>query len=141
MRDQRAAWTAFIEGSKLTGGQRALGRLKAGERNKTEGAYESHLELRKQVGEVAWYGFEQITFKLADDCRYTPDFSVMLSSGILEMHELKGTTTITRKSGDKVKAPYFQDDAKVKLRVAAKMFPVIFKVVYKVEGNWIEEEI
>ena len=139
---QRAAWTAFIERGKApSGGNKAVGRLKTGERNKTEAEYESHLELRKQVGEILWYEFERITFRLADDCRYTPDFALLLASGSLECHELKGTTTLTRKSGDRVKAPYFMDDAKVKLRVAAQMFPVIFKVVYKVSGNWIEEEI
>lgn len=138
---QRAAWTAFVEGGKPAGGNKAVGRLRAGERNKTEAEYESYLELRKQVGEILWYEFERITFRLADDCRYTPDFIVMLASFSLECHEIKGTTTLTRKSGATVKAPYFEDDAKVKLKVAAQMFPVVFKVVYKVDGNWIEEEI
>lgn len=141
---QRAAWTAFVEGQSPSSPQertRALGRLKTGERNKTEAAYEQHLELRRQVGEILWYGFERFTFRLADDTRYTPDFSVLLASGIIECHELKGTTTLTRKSGDKVKAPYFVDDAKMKIKVAADMFPVVFKVVYRVDGNWIEDEM
>ena len=141
----RAAWTAFVERGELVAtpanGHKAAGRLKAGERNKTEAAYEQHLELRKQVGEVLWYAFEGITFKLAPDTRYTPDFAVLLASGILECHETKGTTTLVRKSGQRVRAAYFQDDAKVKMKVAAAMFPIVFKVVYKVDGNWMEEEV
>ncbi len=141
---ERAAWTALVEGATVQKPQSqalALGRLKTGERNKTEAAYEQHLEVRKKVGEVLWYGFEAITFKLAHDCRYTPDFAVMLSSGVIECHELKGTTTLQRASGARVKAPFFRDDAKVKLKVAASIFPFVFKVVYFAAGSWVEEEV
>lgn len=140
----RAAWTAFVESAgerKPAAGHKAAGRLKRGERNKTEAAYEQHLELRKQVGEILWYAFEGITFKLAPDTRFTPDFAVLLASGILECHDTKGTTTLQRKSGERVKAPYFQEDAKIKMKVAAAMFPITFKVVYRVGENWVEEEV
>lgn len=140
---ERAAWTAAVEGRQTAAAPNralALGRLKTGERNATEAAYEQHLELRKRVGEILWYGFEVITLKLADDCRYTADFSVLRADYVLELHELKGTTTLKRKSGEKVKAPYFRDDAKVKIRIAATIFPMVFKVVYRVDGNWIEEQ-
>jgi hypothetical protein len=118
----------------------ALGRMKSGAMNKTEVAYVRHLELRKNVGEVLWYGFEKMTFKLADDTRYTPDFVLMLASGQLEAHEVKGTTTKKLKAGT-AKAPYFRDDAKAKIKIAAEMVPIVFKVVYLVAGNWAEEEI
>lgn len=36
----------------------ALGRLKAGQMNKTEAAYAAELQARKIAGEVAWYRFE-----------------------------------------------------------------------------------
>lgn len=94
----------------------ALGRLKQGEMNKTEAAYAGVLEKRKRAGEIQWYAFEIVTIKLADDTRYTPDFCVLLANGELEFHEVKG---------------YWQDDSKVKIKVAAAMFPARFWAVFK----------
>lgn len=51
----------------------ALGRLKTGQMNKTESAYCQHLEQRKRAGEIAWYRFEGIKLRLADNTFYTPD--------------------------------------------------------------------
>lgn len=93
---------------------RALGRLKAGAMNKTEAAYGSLLEARRVAGEVAWYLFEGLKFRLADNTFYTPDFAVMLSGGQLEAHEVKG---------------FWTDDARVKIKVAAERFPVRFIAV------------
>jgi hypothetical protein len=107
----------------------ALGRLKPGERNKTEAAYEQYLELRRRAGEVLWYRFEGMTFKLAADCRFTPDFVVMLANGELECHEVKGI---------------WRDDAKVKMRLAAEIFPFRFIAIYaktkKDGGGWEIQE-
>lgn len=89
----------------------ALGRMKAGKMNNAELAYSKILELRKIAGEVLWYSFEGITLRMADRTTYTPDFAVMLASGEMEMHEIKG---------------FFQDDAKVKIKVASAMFPFRF---------------
>jgi hypothetical protein len=103
----------------------ALGRLRPGAQNKTEAEYRRILEARKQAGEIEWYAFEGITFKLADDTRYTPDFAVMLAGGAMEMHEIKGR---------------WMDDAKVKIKVAADKFPFRFIAVYKLSkkdgGGW-----
>ncbi len=95
----------------------ALGRLKQGERNKLEAAYEQHLECRKQAGEIQWYKFEGMTFKLAKDTRYTPDFAVLLVNGEMEMHECKSI---------------WRDDAKAKTRVASELYPFRFIAVYAV---------
>lgn len=89
----------------------ALGRLKAGERNKTEQAYENLLEAMRISGEVLWYKFEGMKLRLADNTFYTPDFAVMLSSGQIEMHEVKG---------------FWQDDARVKIKIAAELYPFRF---------------
>lgn len=104
----------------------ALGRLKSGELNKTEQRYKDLLERLKTSGEVLWYIFEGMTFKLADNTRYTPDFMVMRSNGEIQAHEVKGSKFI------------FQDDAKVKVKVAAEMFPVKFIVVFPnaKTNNW-----
>ncbi len=104
-------------------------RHQSGQMNKSEAEYGSILELRKIAGEIIGYWFEAITFKLAPDCRYTPDFLVMLKDGILEVHEVKG---------------FWDGDAKVNLRIAAALFPFRFIAIRKRPkkegGGWIEEE-
>ena len=92
----------------------ALGRLPRGTRNRTEAAYEVHLEALKAAGEVAWFRFEGLKLRLADSTFYTTDFAVMLASGQLECHEVKG---------------FWTDDARVKVKVAAEMYPFAFVVV------------
>ncbi|OBU84572.1 hypothetical protein MY55_21310 [Chromobacterium subtsugae] len=107
----------------------ALGRLKAGAMNKTEEAYENHLAQRKQAGEVAWYRFEGVKLRLADNTFYSPDFAVMLANGQMEMHEVKG---------------HWQDDARAKIKIAADQYPFRF-IAVKVQakrdgGGWAVEE-
>lgn len=107
---------------------RALGRLKTGTMNKTEAAYAATLDARRHAGEIAWFLFEGIKFRLADNTFYTPDFAVMLADGTLEAHEVKG---------------FWQDDARVKIKVAADRFPIRFLAVQaqskKLGGGWTVE--
>lgn len=107
----------------------ALGRLKTGQMNKTEAAYCEQLELRKRVGEIAWYRFEGIKLRLADNTFYTPDFAVMLTTGEMELHEVKG---------------FWTDDARVKTKVAADQYPFrvigVTKQAKKAGGGWKTEE-
>jgi len=107
---------------------KALGRLKQGQMNKTEAAYAQHLELRRQAGDVAWYRFEGVKLRLADNCFLTVDFPVMRTDGLMEMHDVKGSLRI------------YTDDAKVKMKTAAQMYPFVFKVVVprpkKDGGGW-----
>lgn len=111
-------------------GLQALGRLKTGAMNKTEQAYAATLEQRRHVGEIAWFKFEGIKLRLADNTFYSPDFAVMLADGQLEMHEVKG---------------YMQDDANVKIKVASDLYPMRFIVVRvrakKDGGGWRIDEI
>lgn len=102
----------------------ALGRLKPGEMNKSEANYAKHLELRKQAGEILWWCFEGFKFRLADNTFYTPDFPVMRADGVLEMHEFKG---------------HWQDDARVKIKVAASLYPVVFIGVKKQGRDYVYE--
>jgi hypothetical protein len=92
----------------------ALGRLKQGERNRLEAAYERTLEARKIAGDIAWFAFEGLKLRLADKTFLTVDFFVMLASGELQAHECKG---------------YMEGDAAVKLKVAAEMYPLRFFLV------------
>jgi hypothetical protein len=103
----------------------ALGRLKAGVMNRTEASYGARLELLKGAGEVVWYRFEGLKFRLADSTFYTPDFAVMLADGTLEAHEVKG---------------HWTDDARVKIKVAAEMYPIRFLAIKKKAGGWERED-
>jgi hypothetical protein len=99
--------------------------------NRTEREYADQLDVRIAIGEIACYWFEAWTFKLANDVRYTPDFAVLLSSGEIEIVEVKG--------------PIVRDDARVKLRAAADRFPFRFvmmqKRAKKFGGDWVRMEI
>ena len=107
----------------------ALGRMKTGAMNKTEQAYGAHLELLRQSGYVAWFKFEGVKLRLADNTFYSPDFAVMLTDGQMQMHEVKG---------------FWQDDARVKIKVAADLYPFEFIAVKakakKDGGGWSVEE-
>jgi hypothetical protein len=73
--------------------------------NKTEARYSAHLAMRP---DIVWHSFEGMKFRLADKTWYTPDFTVMLASGVIELHEVKG---------------FWRDDARVKIKVAASPTP------------------
>lgn len=104
-----------------------LGRLKQGKMNKTEAAYAQHLDLLKNTGKIIWYKFEGIKFRLADKTFYTPDFTVLNESFELEVHEVKG---------------FWEDDAKVKIKVASELYPFRFVAIHAVPkgkgGGWKE---
>lgn len=90
----------------------ALGRLKTGEMNKTEAAYFAHLGNLQHAGEILWFKFEGVKLRLADNTFYTCDFAVLAADSAMEMHEVKG---------------FWQDDARVKIKVAASLYPFRFK--------------
>lgn len=106
----------------------ALGRLKSGQMNNTEKAYSDHLELLRKAGEVLWVRFEGLKLRLADNTFYTPDFAVMAADGVIECHEVKG---------------HWQDDARVKIKVAAEQYPFRFVAIKarakKDGGGWSME--
>lgn len=110
-------------------GLQALGRLKTGQMNKTEAAYAEHLKAEQYAGKVAWFKFEGVKLRLADNTFYTPDFAVMLSDGLMQMHEVKG---------------HWQDDARAKIKIAADLYPFDFIAVKakakKDGGGWAREE-
>ncbi len=103
----------------------ALGRLKSGTMNKTEQAYADHLDRQRLGGQLQWWKFEPMKFRLADKTFYTPDFVVLTADGYLECHEVKG---------------FWQDDARVKIKVAAEIHPLRFVAVKarakKHGGGW-----
>lgn len=71
--------------------------------NGTETAYAELLHIRKLSGEIVDWLFESVTFKLADDTRYTPDFAVLFNDGTMEFVDAKGGGPIDPKSLVKIK--------------------------------------
>ena len=115
-------------------------RRKAGEMNKTEAAYDSYLGLLLRAGEIDGYKFEGIKLKLADNCFFTPDFLVMAKDGVLELHDTKGTTKKLRTSGEKESVPWIEEDAKIKLKLVAELYPFRVFAVYKTKDGWQKME-
>jgi len=103
----------------------ALGRLPAGTMNKTEAAYASFLDTLVACKDVVWWKFEAVKLRLAEKTFYSPDFLVMRSDGSLECHEVKG---------------HWEDDARVKIKVAASIYPMQFIAVQQLAkgkgGGW-----
>lgn len=97
-----------------------------GEMNGLERRYADHLKQRQFAGEIALYAFDSIKLRLAGNTFYTPDFLVMLTDGEIEVHEVKG---------------FWEDDARVKIKVAADKFPFRFKAITwgKAKGWEVEE--
>lgn len=79
-----------------------------GRMNGLEKRYAAYLDIQKITGEILDWKFEPLKLKLAPATFYNPDFGVQLSDGWIEFHETKG---------------FWEDDARVKVKVAAEMFP------------------
>lgn len=102
-------------------------RRKPEEMNTTEKKYADYLAQRKLAGEIRSYLFEKVKFKLAPKTFYTPDFYVV-TPDCIEIHEVKG---------------HWQDDARVKIKVAAEMFPEFKWVAVQWKNKkvgWLFEE-
>lgn len=106
-------WADNAEVSRQLVGTKGRGAHQAGAMNKLETKYAQHLELRRQAGEIQWWVFEGIKLRLAPATFYNPDFLVQLPGGELELHEVKG---------------HWEDDARVKVKVAAVLFPGVFAI-------------
>jgi len=100
---------------------------RASRMNRTEADYAIVLEARYRRGEIAEYHFEAITLRLGADCRYTPDFLVVLADGTVEFAEVKG---------------FMRGDAQVKIKAAAAIYPFRFRLIRR-DGRtgWKIEEV
>ena len=90
-------------------------RHEPGKMNGLEKKYAQHLELRKMTGEIIDYKFEPLKLKLAPATFYNPDFGVLMPDGRVELHECKSS--------------HWEDDARVKIKVAASFFSRWFTLV------------
>lgn len=81
-----------------------------GQMNSLEFDYASTLMLGMSTGHILHYQFEPIKLRLGKNWKttYTPDFLVVTQTGHIELHEVKG---------------HWEDDARVKIKVAAEKYP------------------
>ena len=97
--------------------------------NKTERRRAVELAALQRAGAIRTWHFNAVTLKLADDCRFTPDFLIEHIDGRLEFEEIKG---------------FWRDDARVKIKVAARLFPVFTFTALRARkvrdgGGWAKE--
>lgn len=97
-----------------------------GSMNKLESAFSIVLEARKRAGQIARWDFQPEKLRLANRTFYEPDFRVVQNDGEIVFYETKG---------------FMEDDAAVKLKVAAEMHPYRFVLVKKTRGAFTETEI
>lgn len=103
--------------------------MNAGERRYAERVLDPSL----RAGMVLYWGFEAIKLKLAPQCFYTPDFLVVGKDLEISLREVKGR---------KGKSWWAREDARIKLRLAAHLFPFKLVVVWPLKGGgWGEEVI
>ncbi len=126
----RAQVEAKLSGKPVTARRDfALGRIAPGTMNKTEAAYARHLDDQKAAGEVLWWKFEAFKLRIAAGCFLDVDFAVMTADCALQMHDVKGSLRI------------ITDDAKVKMKVAASLYPFQFFYAVRVKGEWTLTEV
>jgi hypothetical protein len=90
--------------------------------NGLEARYATHLDFRKHAGEVAWWRFNTIRFRIGKGAWYKPDFMVVLVAALeLEVHETKG---------------HWREAARVRIKTAADLYPLRFVAVTEDEDGW-----
>lgn len=91
-----------------------------GKMNGTEERYAADvLTPGKLAGEVLDWRFEAIKLRLADNTFYEPDF-IVVTPELFEIHEVKG---------------HWEDDARVKIKVAARLYPWLRFVAVKYDSK------
>lgn len=87
--------------------------------NKTERAYLAVLRAHRHP----WIGIQNVTLKLADDCRLTPDFAYINEIGRMTFVDVKG---------------FQREDALIKMKVACRQFLWADFEIVKREGSGFE---
>ena len=103
-------------------------RHSTGEMNGLEKRYALHLTTLKAVGEILDWRFEPLKLRLSPATYWTPDFLVQMPDGRIELREVKG---------------HWEDDARVKIKWAAKDYGTLFWITAVTEprrGEWKTEE-
>lgn len=90
--------------------------------NGIETAYYHYLNVLLKSNSIKRFDFEPEKLKLAKATYYSPDFRVIKNDNSIEFHETKG---------------FWRDDARVKIKLAAKLHPYVFIAVTRKKGKWI----
>jgi hypothetical protein len=91
-------------------------------RNKLEAKFGRYLDYIKQRGDIKDYRFESVKFRLAKRTWFTPDYYAIRSDDAHLVFEVKG---------------HWEDDARVKIKVAAEMYPHLrWAAVRWVDSGW-----
>lgn len=78
-------------------------------------------------GTIKRIGIQDITFRFAADCRYTPDFTCF-DLGELWCYEVKG--------------PHVWEDSIIKVKAVAATYPWInFQIAHMEKGQWVIENV
>lgn len=93
-----------------------------GRMNGTEKRYADILDERIRLGEVVYWAFESLNFRLGDGVYYRPDFLIQLSDGSLEIHECKGG--------------FIRDDSRAKMSVFKEKYPFPLLLCQYVKKEW-----
>ena len=102
--------------------------------NRTEQEHADLLTAMKNAGDIRSFRFESVKLVLArktggkKGVTYTPDFLVVLNDGTIRFDEIKGG--------------HIRDDAMLKLRMAAELFPMFKWALWqKKKGQWTVTEL
>lgn len=96
-----------------------------GQMNGWEKAWAQELEKQKLGGLILGYWFDSVKLRLAESTFYTPDFLVLHADFALGIDEVKG---------------HWEDDARVKIKVAADKFPLRVRAITREKGIWKIED-
>ena len=95
-------------------------------KSKWEQEYADVLQARLLAGEITWWKYESIRFRLAEGAMVTIDFAVVTKDGTFEMHEVKGQ---------------WREAAKVRWKFLLENYPVSFKLVVKKGKQFTVEDV
>lgn len=108
-------------------GKRGRAGVAPGKMNKLETRFVNEvIKPAMSMGSITDYKFEPLKLKLARATFYTPDFAVVRTNdGAIFLYEVKG---------------HWEDDARVKWKTAAELFPwFVFVAVQRIKGKWVYE--
>ena len=102
--------------------------LKSGQMNRLERDFlEENIKYWVETGHVVAYWHEAMKFRLAHKTFYTPDFMLQTGSGEMQIIECKG---------------FMRDDAAVKIKVVASMYPFRVFLARRAKGQgWTLTEV
>lgn len=104
--------------------------------SKTEERYAEYLENCRMAQMLIAWKYPAPNLPLGHRCWYQPDFLVVASDGVVELHEVKGRWG-TGKAG-------WTEDSRAKIKMAARAFRAFFRFVAvhpDGELGWVVEKI